>query len=158
SAPPTACAGEPALGTPPSASACGSKPSTRAPAATRSPAIVAPASPSPSTATLSTLFAPDLLRRLHHQPHLGGLLVAGELVARNRGGEAALRREAELVHVHELRRLLDAPLEHVLVLELRALRRHEPEHHHLALGHEAQRLERPGALVVVLEEEAVHRE
>ena len=40
-------------------------------------------------------------------------------------------------------------------LELAALRRHEAEHDDLPLRHEAQRLEAAGALVVVLEEEAV---
>ena len=39
-----------------------------------------------------------------------------------------------------------------------ALRRHEPEHDLLSLRHEPQRLEAARALVVVLEEEAVHLE
>ena len=50
---------------------------------------------------------------------------------------------------------LDPALEHVLVLELGALGRDEPEDHLLALGHETQRLEAAGALVVELEEVAV---
>ena len=46
-----------------------------------------------------TLSAPDLLGDLDDQPQLGGLLLACQLVALDGRGEAALRRQAELVEV-----------------------------------------------------------
>src|SRR5262249_10847389 len=92
--------------------------------------------------------APDLLGRLDHQAQLRPLVLVGQLVALDGRREAALRRQAELVDVHVLRRLLDAPLEQVLALELGLLCSYKAEHHLLALGHEAQRLERARARVV----------
>src|SRR5215210_5995616 len=59
--------------------------------------------------------APDFLRGLYDEAELVPLLLAGEVVALERGGEPALRGEAELVYVHKAARLLDAPLELVLV-------------------------------------------
>src|SRR3954465_2773999 len=79
-----------------------------------------------------TSLAPDLAGGLDDQPQLGELVVSRELVALLRGGEAALRRQAQLVDVDEPRGLLDAPLEHVLRLELRALGRDQAEHDDLA--------------------------
>src|SRR4051795_1697749 len=102
--------------------------------------------------------APDLRRRLDDQAQLRPLLLLGDRVALDRRGEPALRREAELVEIDVLRRLLDAALELVLRLELAALRRDQPEHDDLALRHEAQRLESARALVVPLHEEAVDGE
>ena len=87
-----------------------------------------------------------------------GLLLDAERVALDGRGEAALRREAELVDVDVLRRLLDPALEEVLGLELARLGRHQAEHDDLALGHEAQRLEAARAGVVPLHEEAVDGE
>src|SRR6185312_5916118 len=75
-----------------------------------------------------TSLAPHLRGGLQDELQLAELLVGGQVVALARGREAALRREAELVDVHVLRGLLDAALEVVLALELRALRRHEAEH------------------------------
>ena len=95
---------------------------------------------------------------LDDQPQLGDLLVERERVALDRGGEAALRGQAELVERHVLRRLVDAALELVLVLERAALGGDQAEHDLLARRHEPQRLEAAGALVVVLQEEAVHVE
>ena len=43
--------------------------------------------------------SPDLLRDLDDQPQLVGLLLGGQRVALDRRGEAALRRQAELVEV-----------------------------------------------------------
>ena len=48
--------------------------------------------------------------------------------------------------------MVDAALQLVLGLELAQLGRDQPQHHHLALRHEAQRLEIARALVVVFEE------
>src|SRR3954447_18608359 len=81
--------------------------------------------------------APDLGGGLDDQAQLRDLLVVGERVALDRRGEAALRRQAELVERHERGRLLDPPHELVLRLELAALRRDEAEHDALALRHEA---------------------
>src|SRR5438132_10930365 len=95
-----------------------------------------------------SLFAtsPHLTRHLHDPPQLRPLLVLGQDIAFLARGEAALRGEAELVDVDEFRRLVDAALERVLGFERAALRGDEAEHHHLALGHEAQRLEAAGAV------------
>ena len=117
--------------------------------------------------------AEDVERRIADGPHdpqtssatstirreLRPLLVLGEHVALDGRGEAALRREAELLERRVLRGLLDAALQLVLRLELAALRRHEAEHDLLvALRQEAQRLEAARALVVPLHEEPVHLE
>src|SRR5215831_1725635 len=63
--------------------------------------------------------------------------------------------KAELVEVDEFRRLVDAALERVLLLERAAFGGDEAEHHHLALGREAQRLEAAGAVAVVFHEVGV---
>src|SRR5258707_8779675 len=99
--------------------------------------------------------APYFAGRVDAQLELGLLLLDGEVVAVVRAREAALRREAKVLHRHVLGRGVDAPLERVLRFELGQLGAHQTEHHLLALGHQAQRLEAAGALVVVLEEEAV---
>ena len=100
--------------------------------------------------------APDLLRGLDDQAQLGDLLVVRERVALHRGGEAALRRQAELF---ERRRTATPP-------RCAASARPScsssprfvvtsPSTTILPFGHEAQRLEPARALVVVLQEEAV---
>src|SRR5215467_1002726 len=99
---------------------------------------------------------PDVLGNLDDQFELGNFLLVAEHVALDRGGEAALRRQAQLVQRHELRRLVDPALDRVRVFQLAPLGGHQAEHDHLAGRHEAQRLEAAGALVVVFEEEAVH--
>src|SRR6476659_11112350 len=91
--------------------------------------------------SLFAILSPDLIGNLGDPPQLRPMLVLGQDIALLGGGEAALRREAELVEVDEPRRLVDATLELVLGFERPALRRDQPEHHHLALGHEAQRRE-----------------
>src|SRR5579875_1985185 len=99
--------------------------------------------------------APDLSGYLDDQRELGELLATGQVVALDRRGEAALRREAQLLERHVLRGLVDASFQVVLRFELRRFRRHEPEYDLLARRHEAQRREGARALVVELEEEAV---
>src|SRR5712691_13458351 len=96
--------------------------------------------------------SPHLIRDLHDPRELRPLLVLAEDIAFLSRGEAALRREAELVERDEFRRLVDAALEGVFALEQSLLGGHEAEHHHLALGHEAQRLEAAGAVAVVFHE------
>src|SRR5262245_12378006 len=75
--------------------------------------------------------SPHLVGHLHDPPQLRPLLLLGEDIAFLGRGEAALRREAELVERDELRRLLDATLELVFRLEAAALGGDEAEHHHL---------------------------
>src|SRR5262245_22251148 len=103
-----------------------------------------------------SLLSPHLVRHLHDHPQLRPLLVLGERVAFLARGEAALRREAELIEIDVLAWLLDAPLDPVVRFELACLRRHQPEHYGLALAHAPQRLERAGAVGVVFHEIAVH--
>src|SRR3954470_24879244 len=82
--------------------------------------------------------APDLPGRLHDQLELRHLLRDIERVALHRGGEAALRREAELLERYVPRCLVDPALERVLVLQLTALGGHQPEHDLLARRDEAE--------------------
>ena len=77
---------------------------------------------------------PHTSRHLDDEPQLGHLLVVGELVALDRGREPALRRQAQLVERHVLRRLVDAALEGVLALQLGALGGDEAEHDRLPGG------------------------
>src|SRR5262249_14191473 len=106
-------------------------------------------------ALLWSASSPHLIRQLHDPPQLRPLLVLGQDIAFLARGEAALRGEAELVEIDEFRRLVDAALKRVLLLERAAFGGDEAEHHHLALGHEAQRLEAAGAVAVVFHEVGV---
>src|SRR5215210_621461 len=63
----------------------------------------------------TALSAPHFLRGLDNEAELGELLIAGEVVTLQRGGEPALGGEAELLYVYEAARLFDAALELVLV-------------------------------------------
>ena len=98
---------------------------------------------------------PDVGGDVDDEGQLGDLLVVGQHVALDRRGEAALGRQAQLLERHVLRRLVDASLERVLVLERARLGRDEAEHDHLARRHEAQRFEPARARVVVLQKEPV---
>src|SRR3954463_13217949 len=89
---------------------------------------------------------PHLVGELLDHAKLRPLLLLGEDVALLGGGEAALRREAELLQRSELGGLVDPPLDVVLLLERAALGGDEPEHHGLvAFRQEAQRLQTPRA-------------
>ena len=72
-------------------------------------------------------------RRLDHQLQLAALLVPGQQVAERRRGEAALRRDRQVLERHVLRRLVDAPPQRVDRLELRLLGADQAEHDHLVL-------------------------
>src|SRR5918998_2271273 len=98
---------------------------------------------------------PDLLGGLDDERQLGDLLVAGQRVALHGRGEAALRGQGQLLQRHVAGGLVDAPLEVVPALQLRALGGDQAQDDALARRHEAQRLESPGAGVVVLQEEPV---
>src|SRR5262249_57442079 len=69
--------------------------------------------------------APDLARRVDHEPQLGDLLGERHGVAADAAREAALRAERELLDGCEPARLLDAALELVLALDPAPLARHE---------------------------------
>src|SRR5262245_53895967 len=92
---------------------------------------------------------PDLAGDLDAAGELGPLLVLGQQVAFLGAGEAALRREAELLERRELGGLVDAALELVLALERAALGCHDAQHDVLVVRQEAQRFEAAGALGVV---------
>src|SRR5690242_21962455 len=84
--------------------------------------------------------APDLFRELDAAGELGPLLLLGQQVALLGRGEAALRRQAELLERGELRRLVDAALELVLALQRAGLGGHDAQHHRLALRSEERRV------------------
>ena len=122
------------------------------PAAEVNTSFIFPPAREGSVGVSPTLPSTDVQDHLHLVPL--GLL--GQHVAFLGRGKAALRREAELVERDELRRLLDALLDVVLLLQRSGFRGHEAEHDLLvALRHEAQRLEAAGPLGVVFEEIAV---
>src|SRR5215831_293769 len=111
-------------------------------------------------------FRPRVRRRRPSAPHLAGdlddhlefgpLLLLGENVALLGGGKAALGRQAQLLERSEFRRLVEPPLDGVLLLQRAALGGDEPHRHALlALGQEAQRLEPARALGVVFQEVAI---
>lgn len=93
--------------------------------------------------------------RLDDEPQLGPLVLLGQRVALHRGGEAALRRQRELLEGDVPAGLIDAPLKVVPGLQLWPLRRDQAEHHDLAGRDEPQRLEAAGAGVVELQKEPV---
>src|SRR5262245_58998286 len=99
---------------------------------------------------------PHLFGDFDHFAHLGPLLLFGEDVALLGRGEAALRAERELFQRRVFRRLVDAALDVIFLLQRAALRGYQANHRDLvALRQEAQRLETAGTLGVVFEEIAV---
>src|SRR5690349_2086427 len=103
--------------------------------------------------------APDLACGLDDKLELAPLIILGELVAADRRGEAALRRQRQPLQRDIFRRLIDPALQRVLALQRRLLAGDETEDGHLVAGQMAQRLEAAGTVGVVFEEEAldVHR-
>src|SRR5262245_29789736 len=95
----------------------------------------------PRTPALPGSVPPHLVRHLDAAAELRPLLFLGEQVAFLGRGEAALRREAELVEVDELRGFVEAAHELVLALERAGLRRHDAEHGELVLRQQPQWLE-----------------
>src|ERR1700744_2343225 len=95
----------------------------------------------PPTLTSRRLeLAPDLPRGLDHQAEFRGLLFDRQGVAVDGRGEAALRRQAELLERNVFGGLVDAALELVLGFERRAFRGDEAEHHaRAAFWHKTQR-------------------
>ena len=99
---------------------------------------------------------PYLAGDLDDHAQLRPLLILGQRVAFFRAGEAALRRERELIERREFRGLVDAAQNRIPRFKLAGLRRDQPEYDRLAFRQEAQRLEAARALRVVLHEVAVH--
>src|ERR1019366_6290935 len=100
--------------------------------------------------------APNLVGELNNHPQLGPLLVLGQHVAFFGRGEAALRRQAQLIERDIFGCLLDALPDVVARLQPAGLRGDQTEHDDLvALRQETQRLETTGALAVVFQEVAV---
>src|SRR5689334_15384426 len=99
---------------------------------------------------------PNLVGQFHDHAQLRPLLLFRQHVAFLGGSEAALWRQAKLIEGDVARRLVDAALDLVLLLQRAALRGDEAEHQLLlALGKESQRLEAAGAIGVVFKEIAV---
>src|SRR5262245_47657611 len=118
----------------------------------KGPSVRAPVTCGPVMARAGLPRIPYFLRRPDDQRELGPLLLLGEVVALLGRGEAALRREAQLVAVDEPGGLVNPPLEVILALQLASLSRDKAEHDPLALGHETQRLEAARTLVIPLAE------
>src|ERR1700733_14709631 len=159
----TACAG-PVSVPAPSRLAPISQTTTLAPSCAMSSAIPRPM-PRPEPVTMATLPAtilgirlvsPDLSGDFPDHPQLGPFFVLGQYVAFLGRGEAALRRQAQLVKIGELRCLFDAALDGVLAFEPAGLGRHQAEHGKAALLQALERLEAAGAFRVIFHEIAVH--
>src|SRR4029079_2009670 len=80
-------------------------------------------------------------------PELALLVGDAQRVADDRGGEAALRPDAEPLEVDDRRGLAPARLERAVGLGRRALRGHESEDDLLVVGDEREGVEAAGALV-----------
>src|SRR5579883_1491770 len=102
------------------------------------------------------ILSPHLFGHLDNHPQLRPLFLFGQHIAVLSRRKATLRREAKLIDVDEFRRLLNAALDLVAAFERSAFRRHQPEHHLLALRHETQRLKPTRPRSVELHEIAVH--
>src|SRR5262249_3391095 len=96
---------------------------------------------------------PHILRYADDELQLAPLRVPGDVVPLGVGAEAALGGKSETLERDEGARLVDALLQLVLGLHLRALRGEKPEDDDLVVPRVAQGLEAAGALVVVLEQQ-----
>src|SRR5579863_3487617 len=128
----TACAG-PTSVPPPSRLAPISQTTTRAPSCAIKSAMPRPM-PRPAPVTIATLpstmpaipsLPPDVLSDLDDHLQLRPFVVFGQRIAFLGRGEAALRRQGELVEAGVLRRLFEAALDGVLALELAGFRGHQ---------------------------------
>src|SRR5438045_5225772 len=109
---------------------------------TKNLAIAPARNPMMMTQSQCSMSPPHFARRLDDETELGDLLVPGQRVAVDGGGEAALRAEAELLERHVFRCLLDPALELVLAFERGALAGDEAQDHSLVPPrHKAQRRE-----------------
>src|ERR1035437_4548049 len=101
--------------------------------------------------------APDRAGNRDDQLELGTLAGLADRVDLHHRGKRALGAQRQPLELDMGSGLLDAPLELLGALHRRTLGRHEPQHHGAVLGHAGERLETAGALVVVLEQEAIER-
>ncbi|CDN44821.1 hypothetical protein BN871_FQ_00030 [Paenibacillus sp. P22] len=106
------------------------------------------------TAALPLL--PNLIRDLLDQRQLAPLLLLGQDIALFRGGEAALRAQADPVDVDVLPGFPDALENGFLILELAVFGREQPQHD-LSFSNMAQRLEAARAVRVELQVITVQR-
>src|SRR3984893_2265305 len=160
---PPSCAG-PASVPAPSRLAPISQTTTLAPSCAMSSAIPRPM-PRAAPVTMATLpatmfaiglFPPHLLGDLADHLQLGPLFLFGKSIPFLSRGEAALRRQAELLDIGELGGFLDAPLDRILGFQGAGLGRHQAEHRAAAFLQTPQRLKTAGAVGVVFHEIAVH--
>src|ERR1700724_2743928 len=110
----------------------------------------------PATMFAIGLFSPPLLGDLAAHPQLGPLFLFDESIPFLGRGEAALRREAELLEIGEFGGFLDAPLDDVLGFQRAGLGRHQAEHSKAIFLQALERLKTAGAVGVVFHEIAVH--
>src|SRR6266487_6597257 len=107
-------------------------------------------------AAVPVALAPDFGGGFDDEGEFGELLVVGEGVAFDGGGEAALGGQAQLVEGEVGGGLVDAAFEGVFGFQVAAFGGNQAQHDHLGGRDEPQRREPAGAVVVVFEEEAVH--
>src|SRR6202040_1156224 len=103
----------------------------------------------PATMFAIGLFPPHLLGDLVDYPQLRPLFLFGESIPFLGRGEAALRRQTELLEIGEFCGFLDAPLDRVLGFQGAGLGRHQAEHHEAVLLQLLERLKAAGAVGVV---------
>src|ERR1041384_5071985 len=100
--------------------------------------------------------SPDLVRDCHDAFQLRPLVGFGNLITLSRARESALRAQAEPFDRHVTRRLIETPHDVRRMFERRRLAGQQPEHDHLIVRDETERLERSGSRVVVFEEVRVY--
>src|ERR1700680_4606016 len=110
----------------------------------------------PATMFAIGLFPPHLLRDFADHPQLGPLVLFGKSIPFLGRGEAALRRQTELLEIGEFGGFLDAPLDGVLGFQGAGLRRHQAEHHEAIFLQALERFKTAGAVGLIFHEIAVH--
>src|SRR5580704_12450511 len=110
----------------------------------------------PATMFAIGLFPPHLLGDFADHPQLRPLFLFGESIPFLGRGEAALRRQAELLEIGEFCGFLDTPLDGVLGFQTAGLCRHQAEHDEAVFLQALERLETAGTVGVVFHEIAVH--
>src|SRR5712691_11985124 len=103
----------------------------------------------------STPSRPDDRSRVDDRTQLRALVVDAQDVADDGRGEAALWGERQPVERKDFRSLSNSADEFLDRLAARRLGRHESEHDDLVVGNRAQRSERSGPRVVVLEQQSL---
>ena len=99
-----------------------------------------------------SIAAPDLVRNFDDHAQLGPLLILGQHVAFFGRGEAALRRQAQLLKRYKFSGFIDAAFDVVLRLQPPAFLRYEAKHDLLVALEMTQRLEAASAVSIELQE------